>query len=283
MSLKDLLYFANGLKPSAEFGQIIVSSIVDIDSSQKGIKPTKTVIQSYSINTNLELDSVTENVKLKPYDQVFVRKNPTFHLQENVKIDGEVKYPGTYSKLNNNERLSSFIERAGGLKENSNAGGAILYRLRDTVVRENPLLKRNRTKYIKDTTGKIIDSVLFDPSEPVSIDLAKALKYKNSKYDMVLQEGDLIYIPEINPIVTIKGAVQSQLKIYFDKEHTNLGYYIDKAGGFGVRPWRKRIYVTYANGKSKRTHNFGFFHFYPKVEAGKYYSSARKARRQKFW
>ena len=118
------------------------------------------------------MDSVTENVKLNPYDQVFVRKNPTFHLQENVKIDGEVKYPGTYSRLSNNERLSSFIERAGGLKENSNPGGAILYRLRDTLVRENPLLKRNRTKYIRDSTGKIVDSVLFDPSEPVSIDLA---------------------------------------------------------------------------------------------------------------
>ena len=268
MSLKDLLYFANGLKPSAEFGKIVVSSILDIDSSQKGMKPTKTIITTYSIKTNLELDSVTENIKLKPYDQVFVRKNPTFHLQENVKIDGEVKYPGTYSKLDNNERLSSFIERAGGLKDNSNAAGAILYRIRDTVVRENPLLKRNLTKYIRDTAGKIIDSVLFDPSEPVSIDLAKALKYKNSKYDMVLEEGDIIYVPQTNPIVTIKGTVQSQLKIYFDKEHTNLGYYIDKAGGFGVRPWRKRIFVTYANGRSRRTHNFGFFHFYPKVEEG---------------
>ncbi len=268
MSLKDLLYFANGLKPSAEFGKIEVSSIVDIDSSQRGMKPTKTIINTYSVKSNLELDSVTENIKLKPYDQVFVRANPTFHLQQNVKIDGKVKYPGTYSKLHNNERLSSFIERAGGLTNNSNAGGAMLYRVRDTVVRENPLLKRNRTKYIKDTAGKIIDSVLFDPVEPVSIDLEKALKYKNSKYDMVLDEGDIIYVPEINPIVTVKGAVQSELKIYFDKEHTNLGYYIDKAGGFGVRPWRKRIYVTNANGRSKRTHNFGFFHFYPGVEEG---------------
>jgi polysaccharide biosynthesis/export protein len=268
MSLKDLLYFANGLKPSAEFGQIIVSSIVDIDSSQRGIKPTKTVIQSYSIKTNLEMDSVTENVKLKPYDQVFVRKNPSFHLQENIRLDGEVKYPGTYPKLNTDERLSSFIERAGGLKENSNPSGAILYRLRDTVVRENPLLKKNLTKYIRDTSGKIVDSVLFDPSEPISIDLDKAMKNRNTKYDMVLQEGDVIFIPEINQIVTIKGAVQSQLKIYFDKQHSNLGYYIDKAGGYGVRPWRKRVYITYANGKSRRTHNFGFFHFYPRVEQG---------------
>jgi hypothetical protein len=85
---------------------------------------------------------------------------------------------------------------------------------------------------------------------------------------LVLQEGDIIYGPEINPIVTITGAVQSQLKIYFDKEHKSLGYYIDKAGGFGIRPWRKRIYVTYASGRSRRTHNFGLLHFYPKVEQG---------------
>jgi len=268
MSLKDLLYFANGLKPSAEFGQIVVSSIVNIDSSQEGIKPTKTVIKTYAIKTNLELDSVTENVKLKPYDQVFVRRNPTFHLQENVKIEGQVKYPGTYSKLANNERLSSFIERAGGLKENSNIDGAVLYRLQDKTVEGNPLAKKIETTYIKDSSGKITDSIVADASEPISIDLDKALKNKDSKYDMVLREGDIIYIPEINPIVTIKGVVQSELKIYFDKEHTKLGYYIDKAGGYGVRPWRKRIFVTYANGRSRRTHNFGFFHFYPKVEAG---------------
>ena len=268
MSLKDLLYFANGLKPSAEFGKIAVSSVVDIDSSQKGMRPTRTVINTYSINTNLELDSLTENIKLKPYDEVIVRRNPTFHLQENIKVNGMVKYPGTYSKLSNEETISSFIERAGGLIQNSNPEGALLYRMKDTSFGENFIQKINQTTYLRDTDGKIIDSVHFEPSEPVSIDLKKALENRNSKYDMVLREGDIVYIPELNPIVTVKGAVQSQLKIFFDHEHTNLAYYIDKAGGLGVRPWRKRIFVTYANGGSRRTHNFGFFHFYPKVEPG---------------
>ncbi|MEP6584747.1 MAG: SLBB domain-containing protein, partial [Ginsengibacter sp.] len=269
MTLKDLIYFANGIKPSAEFGRIEVSSIVDIDSAQKGLKPTKTIISTYSIKPNLELDSVTENIKLKPYDQVFVRKNPTFNLQQNIQIEGEVVYQGTYSKVKKDERLSSFIERAGGITENADPTGATLYRIRDTVMRQNPLQSINHTRYIKDTGGRIIDSVLFDPSEPISIDLAKALQNKNSKYDMVLQEGDLIYVPAANPIVTVKGEVQTPLlKIYFDEEHTKLGYYINKAGGFGERPWRKRIYVTYANGRSERTHNFGFFHFYPKVRQG---------------
>ena len=56
--------------------------------------------------------------------------------------------------------------------------------------------------------------------------------------------------------------------MYFEQEHQKLGYYIDRAGGFGERPWRSRIYVTYANGKSRKTKNFGFFHFYPRVEPG---------------
>jgi protein involved in polysaccharide export with SLBB domain len=267
MTLKDLIYLSDGLKPSAEFGRIEISSIVDMDSAQQGLKPTQTIIRSYSILPNLELDSVTEKVIIKPYDQVFVRKNPIFELQQNVTIKGLVNYEGTYSRLSKHETISSFIDRAGGLKDNANLSGAMLYRSKNVGIVDTNYLDKN-TKYLKDSSGNIIDSVVFNPSEPISIDLYKALKYKNSKYDPVLQEGDVLFIPEINPIVSIKGAVQSPLKVYFDKEHTNLSYYLNKAGGFGVRPWKKRIYVTYANGKSERTRNFGFFRFYPRVEEG---------------
>ena len=268
MTLKDLVYLANGLKPSAEFGRIEVSSIVDIDSAQKGLKPTKTVVRTYNILPNLELDSTIENVLLKPYDQVFVRKNPTFELQENISLEGQVKYPGAYPRLSKYETLSSFITRAGGLKENANLSGAMLYRKKNIGIRQDIYSKVAAVKYIKDTSGKIVDSVIYNPDEPVSIDLYRALKYKNSKYDLVLQDSDVVYIPEVNPLVHVKGEVQASLKLYFDKEHTNLQYYIDKAGGYGTRPWRKRIYVTYANGTSRRTRNFGFFHFYPHVEEG---------------
>ena len=268
MTLKDLLFFAGGLKPSAEFGSIFVSSIVDIDSSQRGLKPTKNIIRSYAVSQNLALDSVTENVKIRPYDQVFVRKNPNFNLQQNIVLKGEIIYPGKYPKLNGQETVSSFINRAGGLKENANPDGAKLYRLKDSVFLSSMSTKINRTDYIRDTAGNILDSVVFDSAEPIIIDLSEALKAPGSKYDVVLKEGDIIVVPEINPVVTIKGAVQSQLKMYMDEDHTNLSYYIDRAGGFGVRPWKRRIYITYANGKSRRTKNFGIFHFYPKVEAG---------------
>ena len=191
-------------------------------------------------------------------------------MQQLVQVNGLIKYPGPYPRLNKFEHLSSYIERAGGVKENADLSGAILYRKKTQYFRDNVTAKVNT---LTDSTGAIkLDSIKTDiaevSQEPISIDLFRALKYKNSKYDIVLQEGDVIFVPEINPFVSVKGTVQSPLKLTFDKEHTNVGYYVDKAGGYGQRPWRSRIYVQYANGKSRRTKTFFFMHFYPKVEEG---------------
>ena len=265
MTLEDLLYLSGGLKPSAEYGRLEISSIVDVDSAKQGLKPTRTVVNSYAIKPNLKIDSAAAKIILKPYDQVFVRKNPTFELQQNIELRGLIQYPGLYPRLNKYEKISSYINRAGGIKDNANLGGAVLYRRKTENFRESVVMQ---PKY--DSIGNIIfDSLEMKKlDQPVSIDLYKALKYKNSKYDIVLQENDFVFVPEINPFVTVQGRVQSPLKIAFDKEHTNVPYYIDKAGGFGIRPWRRRVFVTYANGRSKRTKNFLFFHFYPQVEEG---------------
>ena len=266
MTLQDLIYLSGGLKQSAEFGRLEIASIVDIDSARKGMIPTRTVIKTYSVQPNLELDSVAARIILKPYDQIQVRKNPTFELQQNVQLYGQVKYQGNYPRLDKYERLSSYIERAGGITDNANIAGALLYRRKSDFLREK--IDKNKFKPDSNTVKVSTDNILQNLDEPVSIDLYKAMKDKNFVYDIVLQENDVIYVPEVNPFVTVKGRVQSPLKITFDKGHSNLAYYIDKAGGFGIRPWRKRVFVTYANGRSKRTKNFFFAHFYPKVEEG---------------
>ena len=181
-------------------------------------------------------------------------------------MKGLIKYPGLYPRLNKYEKLSSYISRAGGFKENANLSGALLFRRKIENLREKTI---PLPKY--DSIGNLIANDTLKPmylDEPVSIDLYRALKFKNSKYDIVLQEKDVIFVPEINPFVSVEGRVQSPLKISFDKEHTNVGYYIDRAGGYGIRPWKRRVFVTYANGKSRRTRNIFFFHLYPRVEEG---------------
>jgi polysaccharide biosynthesis/export protein len=270
MTLQDLLFLTGGLKQSAEYGRIEIASVLDLDSAKREQTPTRVILKQIKISPNLDIDSISATIVLKPYDQIYVRKNPTFELQQLVQINGLIKYPGPYPRLDKKERLSSYIERAGGIKENADLSGAILYRKNTQYFRENVTKKVNS---LTDSLGGIIlDSVKTSLSEvsqePVSIDLFKAMKNKNSKYDIVLQEGDVVFVPEINPFVSVKGTVQSPLKLTFDKEHTNLLYYIDKAGGYGRRPWKSRIYVQYANGKSKRTKSFFFLHFYPKVAEG---------------
>ncbi|RYD82076.1 MAG: hypothetical protein EOP53_04685, partial [Sphingobacteriales bacterium] len=267
MTLEDLLYLSGGIKPSAEYGRLEISSVVDIDSARKSLKPTRTVVRSYAIQPNLQLDSAAAKIMLRPYDQIFVRKNPTFELQQNVEFKGMVRYPGLYPRLSKYERISSYLERAGGVKENANLAGAVLYRNKTEFFREKVVEKPKLDSFgipILDSLSEMAKVV----DEPVTIDLYKAMKHKNSKHDIVLQENDVVFIPEINPFVTIRGRVQSPLKIAYDKEHSNLMYYIDKAGGFGIKPWRRRVFVTYANGKSRRTKSFMFLRFYPKVEEG---------------
>jgi protein involved in polysaccharide export with SLBB domain len=267
MTLQDLLYLSGGIKQSAEFGRLEISSIVDIDSAKQGLKPTRTVVRSYAILPNLIVDSAASHILLRPFDQVFVRKNPNFELQQNIEMKGLVKYPGLYPRLSKFERLSSFVDRAGGFKDNANLAGAVLYRNKTEFFREKVVLKPKLDSLgmpIMDSTASVLKSL----DEPVSIDLYKALKSKNGKHDIILQEGDVVFVPEINPFVTVQGSVQSPLKIAFDKEYDRLMYYIDKAGGFGIKPWRRRVFVTYANGKSRRTKNFAFLHFYPKVKEG---------------
>lgn len=265
MSLQDLLYFSGGIKPTAEFGRLEISSIVNIDSAKQGLRPTSTTITKFAINSNLKIDSAAAKIILKPYDQIFVRKNPTFELQQNIELKGLVKYPGLYPRLNKYEKLSSYIARAGFFKDNADLTGAVLLRRKTENSREKVI-----TTPTYDSSGNVVGAAksVSPLEEQVSIDLFKALKYKDSKHDIVLQENDVIFVPEINPFVSVQGVVQAPLKIAFDKEHTNVIYYIDKAGGYGIKPWRSRVYVTYANGKSKRTRNFLFFHFYPKIEQG---------------
>lgn len=270
MTLQDLLYLAGGLKQSAEYGRIEIASVLDIDSAKREQQPTRVILKQVKVSPSLDIDSVSASIVLKPYDQIYVRKNPTFELQQLVQINGLVRYPGPYPRLSKYEHLSSYIERAGGIKENADLGGAILYRKKTQYFREN--VTKNAPALTDSLGGIILDSVKTSlaavAQEPVSIDLFRAMKYKNSKYDIVLQEDDVVFVPEINPFVDVKGTVQSPLKLTFDKEHTGLLYYIDKAGGYGRRPWKSRIYVQYANGKSRRTKNLFFLHFYPKVAEG---------------
>ncbi len=234
MTLKDVLLLSGGLRLDAENGRIEISNIVD-SVSNYDINSKGTNIRIVAINSNLEIDPISDKIVIKPLDKIFVRRKSDFIKQQKVTVMGEVKYPGEYVMLNDNEKISSVIKRAGGLNKSSYTAGAKLYR-------------------------KGIG--------PVIIDLASAMKENGGKHDIILKDSDEVIIPQINEIVSVRGEVQQPINIKFDNENTSVSYYIGASGGFGENPWKRRINVRYQNGKSKNTKNFLFFHFYPKVKQG---------------
>jgi protein involved in polysaccharide export with SLBB domain len=247
MKLKDALLLSGGLTLDAENGRIEISNIVDsVDkytiSNKNGVN-----IKTVSINANLEIDEVSENITIKPLDRIYIRRKVEFLPQDKIKIIGEVSYPGEYVLTNKNEKISSIIKRAGGILPTAYAEGS---------------------KLIRKGVG------------PIVIDLPEALKKNNLKADLALRDSDIIIVPTVNDIVTVKGEVQSTINIKFDKDFQDVNYYIGNAGGFGERPWKSRINVKYQNGRIKKTSNFLFIHKYPKVKAGSVVIVPKKPERE---
>lgn len=245
LSLKDLIIQAGGIKMEGAYNRVDLSRI----QMDKNV-PTKTVIISLTLDENYEIiEGGTNPFTLMPFDHVYVRSVPDFKLQETIKINGEVLYPGDYALISPNERIISVIQRAGGLTAGAFPRGATVYRQFNNI-------------------GFVV------------IRLDNALLDKNIHDNIVLKPGDIIEIPKINEIVSIQGAVNFN-ESYTDKILTtgkislafqgrrSAKWYIDNfAAGVSKKGLRRRVTVELVNGQVKKTKNFGFIKNYPTVEPG---------------
>ena len=244
MTLKEALKIAGGLTFSAASNRIDISRVL----IQENL-PTRTVNIATTINRDLDLEQ-GEDLTLMPFDQVFIRDVPQFEMQRNIHLNGEVMYPGAYSIIRDNERLGSFIRRAGGLTQQAFLGGARLLR-------------------VEDGLGVVV------------IDLEEALIDTNSTANLVLKDGDVISIPKMQELVTISGAVNlrdlysdaylasgNEIHVTYDKGK-NAKFYVEEYAAGVAEDGRKRlITVVQANGHVEKTKNFLFFKVYPKVHEG---------------
>jgi len=252
MTLKDALFLAGGLKKEAAANRIEISRIlnfqdnkVELDDNGVAIDSgTRTVIKRAEVGFDLNLKDDSEDFILKPYDNIFVRFSPDFQLQQNVKIFGEVVYPGEYSLINKNERFTDLLARAGGLTEYASLGGTTLYR------------------------GQ--DSIGF-----VFLDLEDAIGRDYSKYNYILTDGDSIFISKERDLVSISGSVNypnidsiGQINVPYEGRR-RANHYIGKFGaGFNSEAKRKNTFVIQANGEVQNAQSYLLFRVYPKVSKG---------------
>ena len=118
LSLNDLIILAGGLRKSATLRNIEISRL-----KSTGNNDFDKNAELININLNNLED---ESIKLKPFDNVIVRKDPSIEQMTYAYIEGEVKYPGKYLISSKKERISDLLKRAGGLKEFAYQKGATI-------------------------------------------------------------------------------------------------------------------------------------------------------------
>jgi polysaccharide biosynthesis/export protein len=245
LTLKDALYYAGGLTLDAANDRIEISRIITNSSKGGNIgTPVPVTIQTVQVGTDLSIDKTAEGFQLQPYDQIFVRQSSNFILQEDVNIDGEIKFPGKYTMTSKAERIADLLKQAGGPTQYAFLSDATLYRP-------------------SDNTGFVV------------FNMQQAIDDPKSKYNFLLKDGDVISIPTANEIVSITGAVGhpflDSLKVInapFEEGHRAKYYVKNFAGGFGDNAIRKQTYTIEAGGKVAKTWHFLFINRYPVVHEG---------------
>ena len=167
--------------------------------------------------------------KLEHMDRVYVRSNPGFQEQQTVILSGEVKFPGTYTLLRENETLSEVIRRAGGVLVTAYPKGGRL--LRDNL--------------------------------QVIVEMDKAIQGDEDS-DIVLLPGDEVVIPLQPNTVAVRGNVANEGLIKYEPGR-RVSYYLQRAGGH--RPDTEAILLTQASGATFRVKH-GVFRTNPVVDEG---------------
>ena len=245
-TLEDFVLQAGGLTDAA--------SVMKVDVARRITNTTATTASdtiahtfTFALKDGFVIDG-TPGFVLKPYDEVYVRRSPGYSEQQNVKIEGEVLFAGTYTLNKKSQRLSEMIKQAGGLTNTAYAEGARLVRkyTPEEKMRDEALLKMAKA----NANGKdSIDIKKLDLGETydVGINLHKALASPNSDFDIVLREGDRIIVPEYSGTVRISGDVMYPNTVAY-KEGKGIGYYVDQAGGWGSTAKKSQTYIIYMNG-----------------------------------
>ena len=177
MNLKDVLYLSGGLKKEAAISRIEISRVLNFSEELNVYRPSRTIVKVIEVDFDMGVNEKDALFKLQPMDQIYVRTEPSFELHQNVKIVGEVHYPGTYTLITKEDRLEDILKRAGGVTSYAFLDGAKLFR------------KENN------------QGIMF-------IELDELLNGGKSgrKYNYVLKSGDSLFVPKMNNLVALSGV-----------------------------------------------------------------------------
>ncbi|MBY7701394.1 SLBB domain-containing protein [Vibrio harveyi] len=219
-------------------------------------------------------------------DRLNILEKPNVKLQSTVTLQGEVRFPGTYT-VRQGETLGELLERAGGLTEFAHPQGAIFTR-EALRLQEQKLLNQYAADMRAETAKKTfradsnMGSVISDPDKTLKfveeasrskalgrmvVQLNRILKDERSA-DFMLEDGDFLFVPTFRNTVSIMGEVQVPITYLLDNK-LDVDDYLNKAGGAKKQADEDRIFVVRADGSVyKPTSGYWFGNNHEQLKAG---------------
>lgn len=229
-------------------------------------------LRSLAIGAAVNGSDPAADVPLKPGDILSIRQLTGWEdVGESIRIEGQVRYPGTYG-FKNGERLSSVLRRAGGMLPTAYPMGAILVReqvreleqkSREELIRQiqtNSAAARLSPNLGQQDTGATLqliqtqqEQVLADlrnhpPAGRMVIHITSDIdSWADTPGDVELRRGDVLTIPKEPGFVLATGQVYNATALTFTPDKT-AGWYLSRAGGTNTTADRKEVFIIRANG-----------------------------------
>jgi protein involved in polysaccharide export with SLBB domain len=222
---------------------------------------------------------LSADLPLLPFDFLNIKEVPEWAEQEQVKLEGEVRFPGTYP-IRRGETLRSVLLRAGGLTSLAFAEGTVFTRT-ELLKREQEQIDRLADRLQSDLAAAALQSIAANQAAAgqalqvgqsllnqlkstkgvgrLVIDLNAVIQTeKGTVSDIVLRDGDHLIVPHFKQEVTVIGEVQYTTS-HFYRDNLTRDDYIGLSGGATRKADRDRIYVVRANGSVVSSESVGWF------------------------
>lgn len=248
-SIEDIILKAGGLLDGASTVRIDVSRRI---KDPKSITPSEKIseVYTFALKDGFLVDG-NPSFTLEPYDIVEVRRSPGYQIQRRVEIAGEAVFTGGYTLTKKNERISDLVRRAGGVTKDAYVrGGRLIRKMND----EEKAQQESAVRMAMMNAGAdslSLNKIQLAESYVVGIELDKALAKPGSGYDIVLREGDYLYIPEFTSTIKITGEVQFPNTVAY-VPGKKLSHYIEQAGGYSRLAKKSSVYIVHMNGTVSR-------------------------------
>lgn len=260
----DLIAAAGGLTESAYVvrAELTRNQIVDHMAQQKSL--------AISLSAAL-IGEEKDNVLLTSKDRLNIHKIPAWSENNVVELRGEFVFPGKYT-VRRGESLANLIAKAGGFTQFAHQEGSVLTRVQLRAIEKKNLSKltadlriemasksmsdQNYSQSYAEVQQMLTDMEKVKPIGRLVIDLPKVVNDKN--YDVLLEGGDVLYVPTVKNSVNVVGQVQVTSSHIFDAA-LSAADYLAQSGGSKKRADTDRTYIISANGSIKMMNSGNWF------------------------